>query len=108
MSEHFKKRIKFSRLIILVLQKMVDDGYEPMIGRDGEPHMKNSLHYDGLAMDITLTKDGVIYDKTEDHEAYGRYWESLDPDCYWGGPGQKVDGLKRDGNHYSITFMGKK
>ena len=108
MSELFTKRIKFTRYLALLLQKMIDDGWEPMIGRDGEKHMTNSLHYDGLAKDIILTKGGVIFDKTEDHQAYGTFWEGLDPDCFWGGPGPKTDGLKNDGGHYSITFMGKK
>ena len=108
MSELFTKRIKFTKCLALLLQKMIDDGWEPMIGKDGEKHMDGSLHNDGLAKDILLTKGGVVFDKTEDHKVYGDYWESLDPDCYWGGPGLKEDGLKKDGNHYSITYQGKK
>ena len=108
MNEHFDKRIRFTRCLALLLQKMIDDGYQPMIGRDGEKHMKNSLHYDGLAQDVILTKDGIILNKTEDHKVFGEFWETLDPDAYWGGPGIKEDGLTKDGNHYSITFQGKK
>lgn len=103
------RRRLFSKLIVKVLTLMIEDGWEPMIGRDGEKHKVNSLHYDGLAMDILLfDKNGRYYNKTEDHEKYGKYWESLHPLCYWGGPGNKEDGLKNDGNHYSVTFQGKK
>lgn len=107
MSELGDLRKLFTKCIVKILSRMIEDGYEPMIGKGGEPHMKNSLHYDGLAMDIILTKDGVVLDKTEDHEVFGLLWESLDVKCYWGGPG-KEDGLKHDGNHYSVTYCGRK
>jgi hypothetical protein len=87
---------------------MIDDGYQPMIGKDGEKHMKNSLHYEGLAMDIILTKDGAILNDTEDHRVYGTLWESLHPLCFWGGPGVKEDGLKADGNHYAVTYQNRR
>lgn len=70
--------------------------------------MKNSLHYDGLAVDIDLFKNGKYLDKTEDHREFGEYWETLDKDCFWGGDGLKKDGLKWDGNHYSVTYLKKK
>jgi len=108
MSELGDKRKLFTRNIIKVLDKMIADGYEPMIGREGEKHMPNSLHYDGLAMDIILTKDGKVLDKTEDHKTFGDFWEGLHADCFWGGNGIKPDGLKYDGNHYSVTYQGKK
>lgn len=108
MSELGDKRKRFTKCLAIILQAMIDKGYEPMTGRDGEKHMPRSLHYDGLAMDIILTKDGAILDKTEDHAEFGKLWESLDPDAYWGGPGDKKDGLTKDGNHYSITYQGKK
>jgi hypothetical protein len=108
MSELGDKRKLFTRCICQLLEKMLDAGYEPMLGRDGEKHMKWSLHYDGLAMDIILTRDNVVLDKTEDHEVFGIYWEGLHPDCFWGGNGPKEDGLSNDGNHYAVTFQGKK
>jgi hypothetical protein len=107
-SELGDKRKLFTRCICLLLEKMLDDGYEPMLGRDGEKHMEHSLHYDGLATDVILTRDGVILDRTADHQAFGEFWESLHPDCWWGGPGIKEDGLKSDGGHYSVTYGGKK
>lgn len=108
MSEVGDKRRLFTRLIIQVIQKMIDDGFEPMIGRDGLNHMKNSLHYDGLAMDIDLTRDGEYLPDTESHRPFGEFWESLHPDCFWGGDGQKEDGLTNDGNHYAVTMGGRK
>lgn len=108
MSELSDKRKLFTRCVCQLLERMLDDGYDPMIGRDGEKHMTKSLHYDGLAMDIVLTKDDIIYDKTEHHQVFGEFWESLHPDAWWGGPGIKEDGLKNDGGHYAITYMGKK
>ena len=108
MSELGAKRKLFTKCVCKLLQVMLEAGYEPMIGKDGMKHMANSLHFDGLAVDIDLTKNGVYLDKTSDHEVFGRYWEGLDADCYWGGNGLKQDGLKNDGNHYSVTYLGKK
>ena len=108
MSELGEKRKLFTKCIHKLLGVMLEAGYEPMIGKDGLKHMANSLHFDGLAVDIDLTKNGAYLPKTEDHEVFGRYWEGLDADCYWGGNGPKQDGLKNDGNHYAVTYLGKK
>lgn len=102
-------RILFTGFVVLLLTRMIERGYKPMIGRDGLPHMKKSLHFDGLAIDVDLNdKDGNYLNKTEDHREFGEYWESLHPLCYWGGDGKKVDGLKHDGNHYSFSIDGRK
>jgi hypothetical protein len=101
MSELFDRRKLFSSLIPKLLNKMIEDGYTPLIGKDGLTHMKNSLHYDGLAMDIDLFKDNVYLITTEAHLSFGEFWESLSPETRWGG-------RFRDGNHYSVTYKGKK
>jgi hypothetical protein len=80
---------------------MIDDGYTPLHGKDGLKHMKNSLHWEGLALDIDLFKDGVYLTQTSDQEPFGIFWESLHPDARGGGRFQ-------DGNHYSIEFDGRK
>jgi hypothetical protein len=108
MSELFDKRALFTSLLPKLIDKMIADGYTPLHGKDGLKHMKNSLHYDGLAVDIDLFKDGVYLASTEDHKPFGDYWESLHEDTFWGGNGIKPDGLKYDGNHYSVTYQGKK
>jgi len=102
MSELWKKRELFSRLIPLLITRMITEGYVPLIGKDGLKHMPKSLHYDGLAMDIDLFLNNKYCDKTEDHKVFGEYWESLHPDCCWGGS------WGADGNHYSITYLGRK
>jgi len=101
MSELFDKRALFTSLIPRLIDKMIADGYTPLHGKDGLKHMKNSLHYDGLAIDIDLFKDGVYLTKTEDHQRFGEFWEALHPDCRWGG-------RFKDGNHYSVTYLGRK
>lgn len=101
MSELSGKRKLFTECICKLLQVMLEAGYEPMIGKDGLKHKENSLHFDGLAMDIDLTKSGVYLDRTEDHEVFGKFWETLDPECSWGGH-------FKDGNHYAVTMGGRK
>ena len=101
MSELFNKRKLFTSLIPQLLNKMMEDGYVPLIGKDGLKHMKGSLHYDGLAMDIDLFKDNVYLTGTEDHRVFGEFWEGLHPDTRWGG-------RFKDGNHYSLTYQNRK
>jgi hypothetical protein len=100
-SELGDKRKLFTRCICLLLEKMLDDGYEPMLGKDGLKHMEHSLHFEGLAWDIDLTKDGVYLPSGKEHAPYGEFWEGLHPDCCWGG-------RFGDPNHYSIQFGGRK
>ena len=95
----------FAKLLVYMLEK----NYQPMIGKVGLPHPKNSLHYDGLAGDVDLCdKDGKYLSDTESHRIFGEFWENLHPLCFWGGSGIKKDGLKNDGNHYSVTYLGRK
>ena len=108
MSELFEKRKLFSSLIPKLIDK-INETHIACIGKDGLRHRKNSLHYDGLAMDIDLYNlDGTYLKETEDHKPFGLFWESIHPDCFWGGNGLKNDGLKNDGNHYSVTYQNKK
>lgn len=71
---------------------------------DDKVHMKGSLHYSGLAMDLNLFVNGqYVSDGT--HEAWpvlGAFWESLDPECRWGGRFKSVDS-----NHFSVAHEGK-
>lgn len=104
MSELGEARKAFTRLIPRLIDKMIADGMQPMIGKDGLKHMKNSLHYEGLAVDIDLCdSEGTYLTGTEDHRPFGEYWESLDSNCSWGG---RFKG--GDGNHYSWKFGGRK
>jgi len=102
MSELGDKRKLFTRCVAKLLAYMLEKEYQPMVGKDGLKHMKNSLHYEGLAIDIDLCdKEGRYLVGTEDHRIFGEFWESLDPLCCWGG-------RFKDGNHYSVTYGGRK
>lgn len=101
MTELFTKRALFTSLVPLLIQRMISSGYTPLLGKDGLKHMKNSLHYSRLAVDINLFKDGKYLTSTEDHLQFGEFWESLHGDCRWGG-------RFSDGNHYSVTYQGRK
>ena len=81
-----------------------DHGYELTFGdayRDERcPYgASNSLHKKRLAVDFNLFKDGKYLTRTEDHQEFGEYWESIGGS--WGGRFQ-------DGNHYSLEHGGMK
>lgn len=89
-------RIRFTKLLPLLFAKAEELGFEIALGKDGEKHMENSLHFSGLANDPVLYKDGDWKKNTEDYQKLGEYWESLDPNCKWGGRWE-------DGNHFSYA-----
>ena len=62
-----------------------------------------SLHTIRLAIDLNLFKNGTYLTATEDYQLVGEYWESLDPECAWGGRFSKPDG-----NHFSLSNEGIK
>lgn len=64
--------------------------------------IRNSLHCDGLAIDLVLFRDGEPQWSTDRYRDLGDYWESLNPElCYWGG-------RFGDGHHFSIPHNGVK
>lgn len=101
-----QKKSRFLRLTLKLMSHALELGYELTYG-----HAKrcdtclvgrwNSLHKDALALDLNLFKDGRYLTETEDHRPLGEYWESLDPDCSWGGH-------FNDGNHYSLKHGGRR
>jgi len=100
MSELGDKRELFTSLLPRLIDKMIADGYQPRLGKDGLKHMKGSLHFEGLAVDIDLFKDRVYLTQTSDHRPFGEFWEKLHVSCRWGG-------RFNDGNHYSVTYLGR-
>lgn len=55
-----------------------------------------SLHQVKCAIDLNLfDEQGNYLETTEAHKEFGDYWESLHPNCRWGG-------RYRDGNHYEL------
>jgi len=114
MSETLRqKQSRFVRLVGLLIQYAYAHGYELTFGeawRTPEQAARNaaagrgirsSLHIDRLAIDLNLFRAGKFLDQSEDHRPLGEYWESLAPDCRWGG-------RFGDGNHYSIEHGGRK
>lgn len=63
--------------------------------------ISNSLHNDGLAIDLILYKDGKYLSSSEDYRSLGEWWERLDPLARWGG-------RFGDGNHFSLEWQGRK
>lgn len=68
-------------------------------------HRAGSLHHVGLAADILLYRDGVYLTRTEDYTKLGEAWEhlgvTLGLSLAWGG-------RFKDGNHFSMSWQGKK
>ncbi len=91
-----KQQSEFARKISLLILYAYELGYEITLGdayaKSG--HIKNSFHYKRLAIDLNLFKNGEYLTSTKAHEPLGLFWESLDPQCSWGG-------RWGDGNHYS-------
>lgn len=89
------KQSKFVRMVALLIQFGTEKGYEFSFGdawaKTG--HIEKSFHYDRLAIDLNLFKDGRWLSSTEAHEPLGLFWESLGGS--WGG-------RWNDGNHYSL------
>jgi hypothetical protein len=90
-----QKQSEFAHKVSLLILFIYEQGYEITFGdayaKTG--HKNNSFHYKRLAIDLNLFKNGVYLEKTEDHEPFGLFWESIGGT--WGG---RFD----DGNHYSF------
>ena len=90
---------KFAQLTAHLILFADKRGYEVTLGdayaKTG--HKANSLHYSRLAIDLNLFRNGKYLEETANHEELGMYWESLDPDCRWGG-------RFNDGNHYEMCL----
>jgi hypothetical protein len=63
------------------------------------PHKAGSLHYDKLAIDLNLFRNGEYLAGTDHHSVLGEFWESIGGS--WGG-------RFGDGNHYSLEHDGRK
>lgn len=102
---------KFTRMVADLIIWAYDNGYELTFGeawRTPEQAAINaakgsgiatSLHIDRLAIDLNLFRDGKFLTSTDDHRPLGEYWESIGGS--WGG-------RFNDGNHYSLSFGGRK
>ena len=96
-----EKQSRFVRMVADLIVWAYDHGYELTFGdawaKTG--HMKESLHYSRLAVDFNLFIGGVWRQDTEAHRPLGEYWKSIGGT--WGGD-------FKDGNHYSLSYEGRK
>jgi hypothetical protein len=110
-----EKQRRFVRLVGKLIEYAYAQGYELSFGdafrslaqasanANSGAGISNSLHTQRLAIDLNLFIDGIYQATSKAHEPLGVYWESLGPDCTWGGRFSKPDG-----NHYSISHNGIK
>jgi hypothetical protein len=98
-----EKRVLFTSLICKLIDTVNNDfGLHVALG-DVRPtnqsgHMSNSLHYEGLAADLVFYSDEWSYKtKTDEYRILGELWESMHPNCHWGGH-------FNDGNHFSMSW----
>ncbi len=113
---------KFMQLVGLLINWAITHGYELAGGelkrsaeqqvlhiKSGATRTKHSFHQDCLAIDLSLFRDNIYLSYTQDYLPLGEYWESLHPDCVWGGRfGDRPDTAEVegwDGNHFQ--FGGK-
>ena len=93
------KQSRFVRMVALLIIEADRLGFE--LSFDDafavQGHMKNSLHYRRLAIDLNLFRNGKYLEKTSSHLQLGQYWESIGGS--WGG-------RFADGNHYSLEHKG--
>ena len=98
-----QKQSRFTLMVGKLIIWAYKNGYELSFGdayvstRTG--HKRSSLHYDRLAIDLNLFRDGEYLEDTEEHFPLGEKWESMGGT--WGG---RYD----DGNHYSYAHGGRK
>jgi hypothetical protein len=96
-----QKQSAFVRMVAQLISRATALGYDLTFGdaHATTGHKPRSLHYERLAIDLNLFKDGKYLNKSEDHRPLGEYWESLGGS--WGG-------RFNDGNHYSLEHEGRK
>jgi hypothetical protein len=98
-SELFLKQQRFAMCFGMLIDFAIKQGYQITFPGEHVNHIKNSLHFIGLAKDINLFRNNKYLVKTEDYLELGEYWESLGGT--WGG-------RFNDGCHFSIEHDGIK
>jgi len=109
-----QKQRRFVRLVGLLIEYAYDNGMELTFGEawrtpeqaklnaQAGKGIVNSLHIERLAVDLNLFLDGVYQTDSAAYTKLGEYWESLAPDCAWGGRFTRPDG-----NHFSVRHGGR-
>jgi hypothetical protein len=97
-----EKQSKFVVMLALLIRRANALGYELTLGcgRCQLPghHMKNSLHYIGLAQDLNLFWQGHYLKSGVGHDVLHDYWDAL-------GGAERIPG---DLNHYSLEHNGRR
>lgn len=90
-----ERQSKFAMMVAKLILWAFDNGYEITLGDAYAKmgHIPGSFHYQRLAVDLNLFKDGEYLTGTSEHKPLGLYWESIGGS--WGGRWS-------DGNHYSL------
>jgi len=104
----------FAKQVPKLINKAHALGYEVTLGdayRDPKVHGEvgekesyssaYSMHKSRCAIDLNLFKNGKYLTKTTDHKLLGEWWEAQHELNCWGG-------RFNDGNHYSMTYEGRK
>jgi hypothetical protein len=111
-----QKQNLFAGMVARLLLKAQEMGYEVTLGEayrtpeqaalnaKAGTGIRNSLHSARLAIDINLFLNGAWLIGSDDHRPLGEWWEKQDPDCRWGGNFSS----RKDGNHYSMEWQGRK
>lgn len=94
-----EKRTLFTDMIVLLKLYCQMKGYEVRFDKEHCNHHKNSLHYEGLAKDLLLFRNGKYLVDTDDYRIPGEFWEYIGGT--WGG-------RFGDGNHFSLAHGGMK
>lgn len=90
-------------LVVLLRRVPMFEPLAKAIANNTGSGIRNSLHIDGLALDVNLFSAGTYQadGASPAWVAAGKLWESLHPLCRWGG-------RFGDGNHLSMEFEGRK
>lgn len=65
---------------------------------------RNSVHINGLAVDLLFIQGGRIMDDPTPYAALGEFWKGLDPELRWGGDFESF----ADVGHFSHAWKGRK
>lgn len=99
MSELRQKQSRFVVMVADLIQYLTAKGYRLTFGdawaKTG--HRENSLHYDRLAIDLNIFKDGEWLTDGRGHDEGHDFWDSI------GGAAR----IPEDANHYSVEHEGR-
>ncbi len=111
MSELLRLQFRFSRMVGELIREAITQGFQITLGealrspaqaalnQKTGAGIAHSLHCDSLAIDLHLFKQGAYLDDTAAYTSLGEWWEQQGGT--WGG-------RFGDGNHFSLSYQGRK